>query len=158
MPRVAVPEVFHPALQFRYQLFSTKLPSALIHARSAQQPSFTNSPVTVEHKNGYFKVKGKTRWNDITLSCYQFDGITVRELWRYVNRFHQQVETATDMQPDRYKHMMQLFLLSPQGIPLGAWNLNGAFIADAAWGNLDWGTNEVAECEITISYDYARFY
>lgn len=156
MPRVAVPLVFHPTLQFRYMLFTTKLPTAVIHARSAQQPSFDNSPVTIDHKNGYFRVKGKTKWNDITLSCYQFEGITSKELWRYLNKDHQRVSSATDYFAHDYKHMMQLIMLNPMGIPINIWQLHGAFISSASWGSLDWASDEVAQCDITISYDYAE--
>lgn len=156
MPRVAIPEALHPTLQFRYTVFTTKLPTAVIHARSAQQPSFDNAPVTIEHKNGYFKVKGKTRWNDITLSCYQFEGITAKELWRYLNKHHQRVSSATDNYAHEYKHLMQLIILNPMGLPVGVWMLHGAFISNASWGELDWAVDDIAQCDITISYDFAE--
>ena len=156
MPRIAQPIGLHPTLQFRYTLFTTKLPTALIHARSAQQPSFDNAPVNIEHKNGYFRVKGKTRWNDITLSCYQFEGITAKELWRYLNDDHQRVSSATDNYAHEYKHMMQLIILNPMGIPVGIWQLHGAFISSASWGDMDWAVDDIVQCQITISYDYAE--
>jgi hypothetical protein len=158
MPRVATSYVFHPTLQFRYSVFTSMLPTALIHARSAQQPSVDNSPVSIDHKNGYFKVKGKTKWNDITLSCYQFEGITVGEIWRYMNNKHQEIKEAKDKFADSYKHDMQLLLLNPLSIPISRWKLVGAFISNASWGDMDWGNNDVAQCQLTISYDYAELH
>lgn len=158
MPRLAAPIAFHPRLKFRYALFTSKLPGTAIYARSVEQPSFTNSPVTIDYMSNYWKMKGKTRWNNITLSCYQFEGITVRELYKYLNRDHMDVSDGTDMFAEEYKHLMQLFLLSPSGvIPTGTWKLHGAFISDASWGSMDYGLDDVVECEITISYDYAEF-
>jgi hypothetical protein len=157
MPRVVVPEAFHPSLQFRYMVTSGMLPGASFYARSAQQPSIEQNPVTVEHINAYFKVKGKTRWNDITLSCYQFEGMTVKQLWDYLNNHHQQVASATDQYAPVYKHDMTLMILNPMGIPVGTWTLIGAFIANASWGDMDWGTDDVMQCEITIAYDWARY-
>lgn len=157
MPRVAAPLVFHPRLQFRYLVFSTKLPGATIHARSAQQPSFDNNPVTIDFMSGYFKMKGKTRWNDITLSCYQFENITANEVYRYFNREHMDVRDAEERFAHRYKHMMQLFLLGPGGLPTARWKLIGAFISNVSWGNMDYGNDEVIECELTITYDYGEF-
>ncbi len=156
MPRVATPLAFHPTLQFRYMVFTTKLPTAIIYARSAQQPTVDNAPVTIEHKMAYFKVKGKSRWNDITLQCYQFEGLTVRELWSYFNKKHQAVTDATDKFADVYKHDFQLILLNPMNIPVGRWTLIGAFISNVAWGDMDWGGNDVAQCTLTIAYDYAE--
>lgn len=157
MPRVVVPDAHHPSLQFRYQVQTSKLPSAKFYARSAQQPSADNAPVNVEHINYYFKVKGKTRWNDITLSCYQFEGITAKELWSYLNE-HQKVTPATDSYAPVYKHDMQLQILGPDGSSVtGTWKLIGAFIANTSWGDMDWATDDVIQCEITVSYDYAEF-
>ena len=158
MPRVVVPDAHHPSLQFRYMVTTSKMPSMQLYGRSAQQPSFDNAPVSVEHINYYFKVKGKTRWNDITLSCYQFEGITAKELWDYLNGSHQEVEGATDMYAPSYKHDMQLMILAPDGAtPVGTWKLIGAFIANASWGDMDWGTDDVIQCDVTIAYDYATF-
>jgi hypothetical protein len=157
MPRIVVPEAFHPSLQFRYMVTTSKLPGAMFYARSAQQPSVEQNPVTVEHINAYFKVKGKTRWNDITLSCYQFEGITAKDVWNYLNDSHQQVASATDQYAPVYKHDMTLLILNPMGIPVGTWTLVGSFIANASWGDMDWGTDDVIQCEITVAYDWARY-
>jgi len=157
MPRVVAPGSHHPSLQFRYQMQTSKLPGAKIYARSAQQPSADNAPVNVEHINYYFKVKGKTRWNDITLSCYHFEGITAKEIWSYFNE-HQKVTPATDSYAPVYKHDMQLQILGPDGSsPTGTWKMIGAFISTVNWGDMDWGTDDVVNAEITISYDYAEF-
>lgn len=156
MPRVVVPDSFHPSLQFRYKVTTSKLPSAQIYGRSAQQPSIEQNPVTIEHINAYFKVKGKTRWNDITLSCYQFEGITAQELWTYLNGSHHEVAGATDQYAPVYKHDMQIMTLAPDGVtPVATWKLVGAFIASSTWGDMDWGTDDAIQCEITIAYDYA---
>lgn len=130
------------------------MPGVSIYARSADQPSFDNAPITIDYKSGYFKMKGKTRWNDIKLSCYSFEGITENELYRYLNKDHLNVREATEFFSDDYKHDMQIMLLSPLGVPTAGWSLVGAFIADAAWGNMDYGTDDVIQCELTISYDY----
>ena len=158
MPRLAVPIAFHPRLQFRYALYTSKLPGAVIYARSATQPSYDNSPVTIDYMSTYYKLKGKTKWNDITLSCYQFEGITAREVYEYMNEDHIDIESGVEYAAPNYKHLMQLYLLSPTGIiPTGQWRLFGAFIANASWGNLDYGIEDVVQCELTISYDYALF-
>ena len=156
MPRLAVPEAFHPRLQFRYSVFTSKLPTAIIHARSAEQPSITNDPVRINYRSHYIQMKGKSKWNDIKLSCYSFEGITENELYNYIKNDHFDVPNGDDKAMDSYKHDMQLFLLNPLGVPTGIWKLTGAFIADASWGSMDYASDDVIQCEITITYDYAE--
>ena len=154
MPRLLVPDTYHPILQFRYWVTTSKLPGSQFYAKSAAQPTAQHTPVTVEYVNSYFKVKGKTRWDSITLSCYQFEGITAPELWAYLQQ-HQATESATDSRAPGYKHDLQLMLLGPDEVPIGTWKLVGAFISNAEFGDFNWNTSDPVEITLTITYDYA---
>lgn len=156
MPRLLVPDTYHPILQFRYWVTTSKLPGAQFYAKSAAQPTAQHNPVTVEYVNSYFKVKGKTRWDSITLSCYQFENITAPELWAYLQE-HQATESATDSRAPGYKHDLQLMLLGPDEVPIGTWKLVGAFYESVNWGTHDRGTDDVTTAEVTICYDYATY-
>ena len=137
MPRVVVPDAYHPSLQFRYKVTTSKLPGAEFYARSAQQPGLVNNPVSIEHINYYFKVKGKTRWDDLTMSCYQFEGITATQFWTYLQA-HQQTVGAVDSRAPGYKHDLTIMILAPDGsTPVGTWKLIGAFYSDVKWGDMD---------------------
>lgn len=156
MPRVVVPEAFHPSLQFRYMVTTSKLPGAQFYARSSQQPGFEQNPVTIEHINAYFKVKGKTRWDDLTMSCYQFEGMTATQFWSYLQQ-HQATESATDQYAPTYKHDLQIMILNPLGAPVGTWKLVGAFYSGVKWGEMDWGTDDPIQVDVTIAFDYATY-
>lgn len=156
MPRLLVPDTFHPILQFRYMVTTSKLPNVQFYGKAATQPTSQYAPVTVEYINSYFKVKGKLRWDSITLSCYNFEGITATELWSYVQQ-HQAVSSATDTRAPSYKHDLQLMLLGPDEAPVGKWKLIGAFYETVAWGTHDRGTDDVSTAELTICYDYAEY-
>lgn len=147
-----------PSLQFRYEVYSSKLPEAKIYARSAALPSNDHAPVTLEYINTYFKVKGKTRWNDITLSCYAYEGVTMPQLYDWTMQQHR-AELNQDSYKANYFEDMVLRVLDPEGnSPAGGtWTLKGAFIASANWGNMDWGTDDAIQCELTIVYDWASF-
>lgn len=156
MPRLLAPEAFHPSLQFRYTVMTSKLPGAMFYARSAQQPTPQHNPVTVEYQNSYFKVKGKTRWDDITLQCYQFEGITAPQLWAYLQQ-HQLTAAAVDSYAPVYKHDLKLMINNPAEAPVGTWTLVGAFYTSVQFGDMDRGTDDVIQATITISYDYALY-
>jgi hypothetical protein len=156
MPRVLTPEKYNPQLQFRYMVTTSKLGEAAFYARSSGQPTAQTTPVTVEYVNSYFKVHGKIRWDDITLQCYQFEGITAKELWGYLQQ-HQATKAAVDTYAPVYKHDMKLILLSPAETPIATWTLVGAFYTSVAWGDMDRGTDDVIQATVTISYDYALY-
>lgn len=156
MARVVVPDSFHPSLQFRYQVQTSKLPGAQFYARSSQQPGFEQNPVTIEHINAYFKVKGKTRWDDLTMSCYQFENLTAKQFWDYLQQ-HQEVPGATDQYAPTYKHDLQIMILNPLGSPVGTWKLIGAFYSGVKWGEMDWGTDDAIQVDLTIAFDYATY-
>lgn len=156
MPRLLVPDAHHPTLQFRFQMSTGKLPGANLYCKAATQPTAQGAPVTVEYVNSYFKVKGKLRWDSITMSCYQFEGITVSQLWDYLQT-HQAVESATDTRAPSYKHDLQLQILGPDEAVVGTWKLIGAFYETVNWGSQDRGTDDVVLAELTICYDYATY-
>lgn len=156
MPRLLVPDAYHPILQFRYMVTTSKLPGVQIYGKAATQPTAQGAPVTVEYINSYFKVKGKLRWDSITLSCYNFENITAPELWAYLQE-HQAVDSATDTRAPSYKHDLKLMLLGPDEAPVGTWTLVGAFYETVAWGTHDRGTDDVSTAELTICYDYATY-
>lgn len=156
MPRVSTPEVLHPSLNFRFEVLMTKLPLAVLYARTCDLPHLTQNAVTAYHQNDAMKTKGRTSWNDITMKLYSFEFITARELWTYINSNHQLVSDAIDKNPADYKSDIMITVLSPMGGPVNIWAIKDAFITDASWGNVDWGGNDVIDCEITFSYDWAE--
>jgi hypothetical protein len=95
------------------------------------------------------------QWNDITMKLYSFEFITAREVWDYINGKHQKISDAIDKNPADYKSDMMIIVLSPMGAPVNIWSLKGAFITEVNWGNVDWGAEDILECDITVSYDWA---
>lgn len=146
-----------PSLQFRFKLVSNRLPNAQIYCKAATQPSVNNNPVRADFLNYYIKYKGKTEWNDITLTCYTYEGITAQEVYDYFNDKHQTIEFAIDYRNFIYKHNLDLFILNPLGEDAAKWTMKGAFISQCDWGSVDWGSDAPIELKLTIVYDYAKY-
>lgn len=157
MPRLLFPGPFEPSLQFRYSIFTDKLKNAFFSARSAQQPSFDNSPIEYQHGNGSFFVKGKTKWNPINIKCYQFDGISILEFWTYFLQHQILPDQAIDNYGSFYKHDLRVSVLGPEEFPTATWVLHGAFYENVDFGQMDRSSNEVIEIDATIRYDYATY-
>lgn len=151
------PAAHKPILSFRFELQTTALPQANIYCKSAALPSIDNAPVIAEYGNTQLKVKGKTKWNDLQISCYYYEGITWTDFWAWLTK-HQMTDNGIDKYADEYKSDITIKLNKPSGdSSVHEVKLIGAFIASAELGSLDWTGEEIVEMNITLAYDYAIF-
>lgn len=151
------PENYDPILSFRYRIQFSQIQDINIYGKAATLPTADNNPLTLDYGNTQIKVKSKTKWNDVEITCYAYEGLTMEQLWDYLNTLHQDVKLGTDKYADDYKKDIQIQLMSPADIVIGTWTLIGGFMANINFGELDWSTEEVVQPRITLSYDYATF-
>ena len=127
------------------------------YAKGSDLPSVDNNPISVEYGNTYMWVKGKTRWNNITMQFYSLsEPDTNKKLWDYLN-VHQTVTDGKDQFKKDYIGDLSIKLLNPTETEVGKWKLINAFVANVNWGSVDWGGEEVIQPEITFVYDYAEW-
>tara|TARA_R110000822_G_scaffold128195_20_gene263939 strand:- start:1482 stop:1970 length:489 start_codon:yes stop_codon:yes gene_type:complete len=125
------------------------------YAKGADLPAADNNPISIEYGNTYMWVKGKTRWNSITMQFYSLSSPNTNgKLWQYINA-HQKVESGTDDFKENYMGDVTIKLLNPDETEVGKWRLINAFISAINWGSVDWGAEDVIQPEITFVYDYA---
>ena len=136
MARIS-PETYNPQLTFRFRIQFSQLADVSVYGKAIQLPTVDNSPITVEYGNTQMKVKGKTKWNDIQMTCYAYERMTMNQLWGYLNDLHQDVIQGTDEYGDTYKKDIQIQLLGPTDNVVGTWKLIGAFIGQINYGELD---------------------
>jgi hypothetical protein len=147
---------FEPRMQNRFWFYLEPggIPSYV--CKAASKPSFTQTPVVIDHVNVQRKFKGKTEWQDMTITLQDpVDPISAAAVHDWLLLHHEAV-TGIDGYADDYKRELQLDQLGPDGDVLETWILNGAFISAGNFGDLDWSSNEVVTIELTITYDYAE--
>jgi len=131
-------------------------------------PSIENNPVAVDTINSEFKIKGKSRWQDISVTFYDpYESLTARKsgaavAHSWLNDDHHNSRTDTDEYMSTYKKKITLYYVPPQGDINGLtgayWELNGAFFANINWGSFDVSSDDLVAVEATISYDWAEFF
>ena len=144
---------WEPKMANRFIIYIGDIPSYIIKA--AARPSLTNGEVVLDHINIDRKVKGKTRWNDVAITLY--DPIVpsgAQAVMEWV-RLHHESLTGRDGYSTQYKKDITFHSLSPTGEKIEEWTLKGAFILDTNFGQMDWGTEESVQIEMTLKYDYA---
>jgi hypothetical protein len=128
---------------------------ACFGSKGVSAVSLTQGEVILNHINIQRKVKGKTTWNDITMTL--FDPITpsgAQAVMEWVRLHHESV-TGRDGYSDFYKKDLRLDVLGPVGDIVSEWILKGAFVKEATFGDYNWDTeNEAKQIEVTLAVDY----
>lgn len=145
---------FEPKQQNRFILYVDGFPSFMIKAISGL--GIEQDEVVLNHINILRKVKGKSKWNDVTLNL--FDPITpsgTQAVMEWVRLHHESV-TGRDGYSDFYKKDVVLDIIGPLGDIVSEWVLKGAFIKSADFGEYNWDNESSAqEISMTLGLDYA---
>lgn len=144
---------FEPKVQNRFIFEINGIPAYLI--KKASSPSFDAGEIVLDHINIYRKLKGKIKWNDITLELY--DPITpsgAQAVMEWARLAHESV-TGRDGYSDFYKKDVTMSVLGPVGDVVSEWKIKGAFIKSATFGDYDWSSESAASISVTLGMDYA---
>tara|TARA_B100000900_G_scaffold398393_1_gene399701 strand:- start:750 stop:1238 length:489 start_codon:yes stop_codon:yes gene_type:complete len=145
---------FEPKQANRFVLYMDGMPSYLVKAVSAV--TLAQGVVTLNHINVERKVKGKSTWQNVTMTL--FDPITpsgAQATMEWVRLHHESV-TGRDGYSDFYKKDLTFDVLGPVGDVVSQWVLKGAFIVNTNFGEYNWDTIDTAiNLSIEVSIDYA---
>jgi len=138
---------FEPKVQNRFIMYVDGIPSYTIKAISSV--GFSQEEIVLNHINTYRKIKGKLKWNDLTLTL--FDPITpsgAQAVMEWVRLHHESV-TGRDGYSDFYKKDVTINVLGPVGDKVSEWVIKGSFIKSAEFGEYNWD-NEAAAQNLTV--------
>ena len=144
---------FEPKTKNRFIMYIEGIPSYLIKAGGRPQIQFEE--MILDHINVKRHLKGKGTWQPIDITLY--DPIVpsgAQAVMEWVRLSHESV-TGRDGYSDFYKKNVTFNLLGPVGDVIEEWQLVGAYIQSASFGDLDWATSDPVEITLTLRYDYA---
>ena len=144
---------YEPKLKNRFIMDIDGIPAYTI--KTAQRPQITFEEVTLEHMNITRYVKGKGRWQQLQITLYDPIGPSAASAVIEWIRLHHESATGRDGYSDFYKKNINFQVLGPVGDIIEKWTLNGAFIADASFGDMDFASSDPIEKTLTLRYDYA---
>jgi hypothetical protein len=144
---------FEPKVQNRFIMYIDGIPAFIIKGITGL--GFEQGEIILNHINVYRKVKGKLRWNDVTLTL--FDPITpsgAQAVMEWVRLHHESV-TGRDGYSDFYKKDIVLDVVGPVGDIVSEWVLKGAFVKTAGFGDLNFDNDTTAQTiSLTLGMDY----
>lgn len=156
MARIS-PDLYNPIASWRFKVVFSSLKDVSFYAKAIQMPTIDNGTLVMDYGNTQLKVKGKTKWNDIELTFYAYENMTLEQLWDYMNQLLQEVEPGKDFYGDDYKKDILIQVMKPNDEVHSTWTLVGAYANIINFGEFDYSTEEVVQPRMTISYDYALY-
>ena len=145
---------FEPKQQNRFILYMDGMPTYMV--RGLSSIGLTQNKITLNYINVLRNIKGKTVWDDVTLTLY--DPITpsgAQAVMEWVRLGHESV-TGRDGYSDFYKKDLTLNVLGPVGDVVSEWGLKGAIITAAQFGDFSYeNIDTVQEISLTMAIDYA---
>ena len=144
---------FEPKVQNRFIMYMDGIPTYMIKGLSGL--GFEQNEIILNHINTYRKVKGKLRWNDLSMTL--FDPITPSGAQAVMEwtRLHHESVTGRDGYSDFYKKDLVIDIVGPVGDIVSEWVIKGAFIKSATFGDLDYDNDSAAQTiTVSLGMDY----
>ena len=143
---------FEPKVQNRFIMYMDGIPSFMV--KNVKAPTFTDNVIKLDHINSYRKIRGKREWQDMTMVLY--DPVTPSGAQAVMEWARLSYESVTGRAgySDFYKKDLTLNVLGPLGDIVGEWQIKGAFLTNADFGQFDWTSDAVVDLRITIAMDY----
>ena len=144
---------FEPKLKNRFIMQIDGINAYLI--KTMNRPSIESEEVALPHLNVTRYVKGRSQWQPLDITLY--DPVVPSAAQQVIEwvRLHHESVTGRDGYSDFYKKDITFNLLDPVGAVIEEWELKGAYIQSANFGDLSFEDSTPVEIALTLRYDYA---
>ena len=146
-----LPNKFEPKRKFRWVFAIEGVDSFLL--KTANRPTINTAEVEVPFINSRRYVAGRTSFDTISVTLH--DPIApsgAQQVMEWV-RTHFESVSGRAGYADFYKRDIQMKLLDPVGTVVELWDIKGAFLTSAGFGDLDYGSDDPTEIALTIRFD-----
>ena len=146
-----LPNKFEPKRKFRWVLAIEGIDAFLL--KSASRPSISISSTEIPFINSRRYIAGKHSFG--TMSVTLHDPIApsaAQQVMEWI-RTHSESVSGRAGYADFYKRDIQLKMLDPVGTVVELWDIKGAFITEANFGDLDYGTEDPSDIQLTLQMD-----
>jgi len=146
-----IPNKFEPKRKNRWVFAIEGIDAFLM--KTASRPSYSTNETQVPFINSTRYLAGKTTFE--TMSVTLHDPIApsgAQQVMEWV-RTHFESVSGRAGYADFYKRDCQLKLLDPVGTVVELWDIKGAFLTNANFGDLSYDGDDMTEISLTIRFD-----
>ena len=146
-----LPNKFEPKRKFRWVFAIEGIDAFLM--KTAARPNVTIEETEVSYINSTRYLAGKSKFEAISVTLH--DPIAPSGAQQVMEwcRTHFESVSGRAGYADFYKRDCQLKLLDPVGTVVELWDIKGAFLTNATFGDLDYAGSDPAEISLTIRFD-----
>ena len=148
-----LPNKFESKRKHRWILAIEGIDAFLI--KKAGRPGFTMGSKEIPWINTQRYISGKLKFD--TMSVELHDPIAPagsQQVMEWIRTHHESVSGRSGY-ADFYKRDIQLKMLDPIGTVVELWDIKGALIESAKFGDVDYGSDDVSTISLTIRFDNA---
>jgi hypothetical protein len=146
-----IPNKFEPKRKNRWVLMIEGIDAYIL--KTAARPSYTTEEIALPFINATRYLAGKTTFETMEVTLH--DPIApsgAQQIMEWI-RLHYESVSGRAGYADFYKRDIQLKMLDPIGTVIELWDIKGAFITTANFGELSYEEGAVAEISLTLRYD-----
>lgn len=147
-----LPTKFEPLAKRRFLFAIEGIDTFMI--KTAARPQVTTESVPINWINSTRYVAGKTKFGTMQLTLH--DAVAPsggQQVMEWIRTCFESVSGRAGY-ADFYKRDIQIKMLDPVGTVLQLWDIKGAFVTDANFGDLSYDDESgLAEIQLTIQYD-----
>jgi hypothetical protein len=148
-----LPENFQPLMKYQFLLAIEGIDSFL--CKSTALPQVTFEEVEIPWINTTRYVAGKGKFNEIQITLHNpVAPAGAQQVMEWIRLCYESVSGRAGF-ADYYKRDIQIKILDPVGVVVSLWDIKGAFIKEANFGEANYGNSEPMEISITVRYDNA---
>ncbi len=148
-----LPNKFEPKRKNRWVLMIEGIDAYII--KTTARPTVTTEEVEMPFVNARRYLAGLTKFNTIAVTLH--DPIApsgAQQIMEWI-RLHFESVSGRAGYADFYKRDVQMKLLDPVGTVVELWDIKGAFITEANFGELTYEDGGPAEISLTLRFDNA---
>lgn len=146
-----LPNKFEPKRKFRWVFAMEGIDAFLM--KTASRPTITTEEQEIPFMNSTRYIAGKSKFETLAVTLH--DPIApsgAQQVMEWI-RTHFESVSGRAGYADFYKRDCQLKLLDPVGTVVELWDIKGAFLTNASFGDLDYGASDPTEISLTIRFD-----
>ncbi len=148
-----LPNKFEPKRKNRWILMIEGIDAYIM--KTSARPTVTTDEVEVPFINFQRYLAGKTKFGELAVTLY--DPIAPSGAQQVMEWIRLTLETVSGRSgyADFYKRDIQLKMLDPVGTVVELWDIKGAWIKEANFGELSYEDSPLVEIAITLRFDNA---
>jgi hypothetical protein len=149
-----MPVPYEPKRQNRFIL---RFPSSMgineWYVSSSQRPSAKINSTEIQFLNTSTYVAGRFTWDTMKVKFRDPIGPSAAQALMEWFRLHAESVTGRMGYAAGYKKDIDLEMLDPTGVVIEKWTLQGTFLQDINFGQLDYSRDEIADIDVTLRPD-----